>query len=83
MKFIRLSNDSDFMLLCGVCIEGLVGPIHISYMRSSLAFVIFFIVKSERKRSPGTDFAAEDMKDTIRAILFYTAANFRISNRIE
>ena len=25
----------------------------------------FFIVKSESKRSPGTDFAAEDMKENI------------------
>ena len=52
-------------------------------MKSSLADVVFFIVKSESKRSPGTDFAAEDMKETIQAIFAYTAANFRISNRIE
>ena len=32
-------------------------------MRSSLAVVVFFIVKSESKRSPGTDFAAEDVKE--------------------
>ena len=40
--------------------------IHIRYVRSSLAVVVFFIVKSESKRSPGTDFAAEDMKENIR-----------------
>ena len=46
--------------------------IHVRYMRSSLAGVFF--VKSERKRSPGTAFAAED----IRAIFVYNfiAANF-------
>ena len=27
------------------------------YVRSSLAVVVFFIVKSESKRSPGTNFA--------------------------
>ena len=42
----------------------------------------FFIVKSESKRSPGTDFAAEDMKENIRGIFAYKATNFRISNRI-
>ena len=51
--------------------------------KSSLAVVGFFIVKSKSKRSPGTDFAAEDMKEHIRAIFAYTAANVRISNRIE
>ena len=30
---------------------------------SSLAFVVFFIVKSESKRLPGTNFAAEDMHE--------------------
>ena len=33
--------------------------IHIRYVRSSSAVVVFFIVKSETKRSPGTDFASE------------------------
>ena len=37
-------------------------------MRSSLAVVVFFIVKSESKRSPGTDFAEEDMKENIRTV---------------
>ena len=78
MKFIRLSNVSDFILLPNVCIH-----IHIRYVRSSLAVVVFFIVKSERKRSPGTDFAAEDVKENIRATFAYITANFRISNRIE
>ena len=31
------------------------------YVRSSLVVVVFFIVKSESKRSHGTDFAAEVM----------------------
>ena len=57
--------------------------IHIRYVRSSLAFVVFFIVKSECQRSPGTDFAAEDMKEIIRAIFVYIAANFRTSNQIK
>ena len=50
--------------------------IQIRYVRSSLAVVVFFIVKSESKRSPGTDFAAEDMKENIRMIFIYIAANF-------
>ena len=57
--------------------------IHIRYVRSSLAVVVCLIVKSESKTSPGTDFAAEDMKENIRAIILYIAANFRISNLIE
>ena len=48
------------------------------YARSSLAVVVFFIVKSESKRSPGTDFAAENMKEHIQAIFAYIAANFRV-----
>ena len=40
--------------------------------------VVVFIVKSERKSSPGTDFAAEDMKESISVIFVYTALNFRI-----
>ena len=51
--------------------------IHVRYV-SSLAVVVFFKVKSESKRSPGTDFAAEDMKELIRAIFVYIAANFLI-----
>ena len=39
----------------------------------------FFIVKSESKISLGTDFAAEDMKENLRAIFAYIAANFRIA----
>ena len=47
-----------------------------------MAVVVFFIVKSESERSPGTDFAAEeDMKDNIRAIFVHIAANFRIECR--
>ena len=38
--------------------------------------VVFFIVKSENKRSPGTDFAAEDMKENIQSIFVYITANF-------
>ena len=57
--------------------------IHIRYVRSCLAVVVYFIVKSESNRSPGTDFVEEDMKENIRAIYAYIAANFRISNQIE
>ena len=52
-------------------------------MRSSLAIVVFFIIKSESKTSPGTDFAVEDMNENIRVIFVYKAGNFQISNRIE
>ena len=52
--------------------------IHIRYVRSSLTVIVYFIVKSERKRSPETDFGAENMKENIRAIFAYIAANFRI-----
>ena len=31
------------------------------YVRSSLAVVVFFIVNSESKRSPGTNFVTVDM----------------------
>ena len=48
---------------------------HIRYLVSSLAVVIF-IVTLESKRSPWTDFVAEVMKETIPAILVYIAANF-------
>ena len=54
--------------------------IHIKCASSSLSVVVIFTIKSERKRSPGTDFASEDMKKNIRAIFAYLAANFRISN---
>ena len=47
-------------------------------MRSSLAVVIFFMVKPESKRSPGTDFAADDMKENIREIFVYIAVNFQM-----
>jgi len=56
--------------------------VHIRFMTGGLAVVFFFIVKSESKSSPGTDFAAEDMKKNILAIFVYIFANFRISNRI-
>ena len=36
--------------------------IHIRFARGSLAVVVFFIVKAEIKRSPRTDFVAEDRK---------------------
>ena len=42
--------------------------------------VVYFIVKSESKRSPGTDFAEEDMKENIRAIFAYIDGNFRIKS---
>ena len=53
------------------------------YVRTSLAVVFFFMVKSESERSPGTDFAAEAMKENIRAIFVYSCefSNFK-SNRI-
>ena len=35
------------------------------YMMTSLAVVVFFIVKSESKRSLQTDFVVEDRKETI------------------
>ena len=41
-------------------------------MRSSLAVIVFFIVKSQSKRSPGTDFAAEQMKENILGIFVYS-----------
>ena len=40
-------------------------------MSSSLAVVVVFIFKSESKTLPGTDFAAVDMKENIRAIFVY------------
>ena len=61
------------------------------YVRSNLAVVVFFIVKSESKRLPGTNFAAEDMKEIIRAIFVYSCEfrielnswkTFEFSNRI-
>ena len=45
-------------------------------MRSGLAVVVLFMVKSESKRLPVTNFAAEDMKENIRMIFVYTAANY-------
>ena len=53
--------------------------IHIRYVRSSLAVVVFFLIKSQSKRSPGTNFAAEDMKKSER--YSFIAAMFE-SNRI-
>jgi len=40
-------------------------------------YVVVFKVRSESKRSPGTDFAAEDMEYNIRAIFVYLAAHFQ------
>ena len=54
------------------------------YVRSNLAFEVFFIVKSESKRLPGTNFASEDKHErNIRAIFIYSCeySNFE-SNRI-
>ena len=42
VKFISLSNVSDFILQPSVCI-----CIHIRYVRSSLAVVVVFIGKSD------------------------------------
>ena len=47
------------------------------YVRNSWAVVVFFIVKSERKRWSRTNFEAEDLKENIRAIFVY------IANQIE
>ena len=49
---------------------------HIKYVRNSLAVVVFFMVKTESKRSPGTDFATEDRKENIRAVLVYVATKY-------
>ena len=52
---------------------------------SSLAVVVFFIVMSESWRSPGTDFAAEDMIHEgkyIRAMFVYIAANLGIFSNV-
>ena len=57
--------------------------IHIRYAKSSLAVVVFFIVKSKSKRSRPGRFCGGNMKENIRAIFIYIAANFRIPNRIE
>ena len=41
--------------------------------------VVFFIVKkSENLTSPRTDFAVEDMKENIKVIFMYIAANYQI-----
>ena len=56
--------------------------IHIRYVRSSLVVVVLFHSKSESKRSPGTDFVVEVMKENILVIFTYIAVNFRILNRI-
>ena len=55
------------------------------YVRSSLAVVVFFIVKSESKRSPETDFAADFCEGKYSSdIRLYSCefSNFE-SNRIE
>ena len=36
-----------------------------------MAVVVLFIVKSESKRSPVTEFTAEDMKENIQMIFVY------------
>ena len=41
-----------------------------------LAVVFFFIGMSESKRLPGSDFMVKNMKENIRAIFVYVAANF-------
>ena len=46
-----------------------------------MAVGVYFIVKSESKISPGTDFVAEDMKENILEIFVYIAANFRIAGK--
>ena len=55
----------------------------IRYVRSSLTVVVYFLVKSESKRSPGTNFAEQDMKENIRAIFAYIYANCGILKQIE
>ena len=75
VKFIRLS-ELVILFCILVCIH-----IHIRYVRSILTVVMFFIVKSESKRSPGTDFAAEDTKGNIRAILSNRIATKRSNIR--
>ena len=62
------------ILFCNLCIPN----IHIRYVRIGLAVVVFFTVKSETKKSPGTDFAAEYMKENIQAIYSYIAVHFLI-----
>ena len=44
-------------------------------------YVVISVVKSESKTSPGTNFAAEDMKENIQAIFIYTNAHFLIEKR--
>ena len=54
--------------------------IHIRYVRSSLAVVVFFLIKSQSKRSPGTNFAAEDMKKSERYSFIAAMFEFRIES---
>ena len=37
--------------------------IHFRYVSCSFAVVVFFIPMSENKRSPGTDFTVEDIRE--------------------
>ena len=53
--------------------------IHIGYVRSCLAIVVFSIVNSDSKRWPGNDI---NVKENICPIFVYIAANFRISYQI-
>ena len=62
------------ILFCNIVCVYVCIPIR--FMRSSLAVVFFFKVKPESKRSPGTDFEVEDMKENIWTIFIYIAANF-------
>ena len=49
-------------------------------MRSSLGVVVFFVVKSENKRSPGTNFTVADMKENIRKVFVYNSEFSNIQN---
>ena len=60
------------LFCCLICVYEYI------YVRSNLAVVVLFTLKSESKRSPGTNFAAEDTKEqNIRAIFVYSC-EFRI-----
>ena len=43
--------------------------------------VVFFIVKSENKRSPRTDFAVDDTKENFRTMFVFIAENYRIAGK--
>jgi len=50
-------------------------------VKSNLADLLAFSWLSQKVRSSGTDFAAEDMKENICAIFVYIAVNFLIKQR--